>query len=30
MLQDIKEKKYQINSKQPVNGLKYFVETSLC
>jgi len=30
MLQDIKEKKYQINSKQPVNGLKYFVETYGC
>ena len=30
MLQDIKEKDYQISSKKSVNGLKYFVETYGC
>ena len=30
MLQDIEQKKYSINKQAPSNGLKYFVETSLC
>ena len=30
MLQEIKEKKHTTNNLQSENGLKFFVETSLC
>jgi len=30
MLQDIKEKNYQLSSEKPMNGFKYFVETYGC
>ena len=30
MLQNIKEKDYQVSSKNPINGLKYFIETYGC
>ena len=30
MLQDIKEKNYQLSSEKPMNGFKYFVETYCC